>query len=158
MAHELVDDELWKVIEPLIPPAKNRRFRWPGRKPLEARKALTGILFVLKTGIPWNMLPQEMGCGCGSSCWRRLQSWQQAGVWQKLHETLLAQLRGADKLDWSRAIVDSSSIRAVYGGKKRARALRIGGKLGVSITSSPMRRAFRSLAFSLRRTSTMSPS
>ena len=118
MAQPLVSDELWNVMEPLLPPPKPRRFRHPGRKPIDNRKALTGILFVLKSGIPWEMLPREMGCGSGMTCWRRLRDWQQAGVWERLHEVLLAKLRSADGIDWSRAIVDSASIRAVGGGKK----------------------------------------
>ena len=118
MAKPLVSDELWAVVEPLLPPPKPRRFRYPGRKPIDDRKALTGILFILKSGIPWEMLPQEMGCGSGMTCWRRLQEWQQAGVWQKLHATLLSRWHGADRLDWSRACVDSASVRAVGGGEK----------------------------------------
>jgi transposase len=118
MAKPLLDDSLWNLIQPLLPPPKPRRSRFPGRKPLDNRKTLTGILFVLKSGIPWEMLPQEMGCGSGMTCWRRLQDWHEAAVWQKLHELLLAKLRNADKIDWSRAVVDSSSLRAVGGGKK----------------------------------------
>jgi transposase len=133
MAKELVPDELWEVIEPLLPKPKPRRFRYPGRKPVERRKALTGILFVLKSGIPWQMLPQEMGCGSGMSCWRYLHAWQEAGVWQKVHEVLLAKLREADKIDWSRAVVDSASVRAVLGGRKPARIRRIDENLAVSI-------------------------
>ena len=118
MAAPVVSDDLWSVIEPLLPPPKPRRYRYPGRKPVDDRKALTGILFVLKSGIPWEMLPQEMGCGSGMTCWRRLRDWQQAGVWERLHEGLLAKLRSADGIDWSRAIVDSASIRAVGAGEK----------------------------------------
>lgn len=113
---DLVPDGLWSEIEPLLPPPKPRRRRNPGRKPMDRRKALIGILYVLKTGIPWEYLPQEIGCGCGMSCWRYLRAWQQQGVWQKIHEVLLARLRGADKIDFSRAIIDSSSVRAVLGG------------------------------------------
>jgi len=80
---------------------------------------LTGILFVLQSGIPWEMLPKEMGCGSGMSCWRRLHAWQKAGVWDCLHEVLLAKLRAADRIDWSRVIVDSSSVRAVGSGQKQ---------------------------------------
>ena len=120
MGKELVSDELWEAIAPILPPPKARRFRFPGRKPMDPRRALTGILFVLKSGIPWEMLPQEMGCGSGMSCWRYLQKWQEEGVWQKVHEALLAKLREADKIDWSRAVVDSGSVRAVLGGRKRA--------------------------------------
>jgi transposase len=72
MAKPLVDDELWELIQPLLPP-KPRRWRYPGRKPLSDRQALTGILFVLKSGIPWEMLPKEMECGSGMTCWRRLR-------------------------------------------------------------------------------------
>jgi transposase len=118
MAKPLLPDALWQRIEPLLPKPKKRRFRFPGRKPVEDRKALTGILFVLKTGVPWEDLPQEMGCGSGMTCWRRLRDWHKAGVWQKLHEQLLAELNGADQIDWSRASVDSRSLRAVGGGEK----------------------------------------
>ena len=100
-------------------PAKPRRNKYPGRKPLDDRAVLSGILFVLQSSIPWEMLPQEMGCGSGMSCWRRLRAWQEAGVWDRLHEVLLARLRKADKIDWSRCIVDSSSVRAVGAGQKQ---------------------------------------
>lgn len=119
MAKPILDDELWSLIEPLLPVPKPRRARYPGRKPLDDRAVLTGILFVLQSGIPWEMLPQEMGCGSGMSCWRRLRDWQAAGVWDRLHEVLLAKLRAADRIDWSRVIVDSSSVRAVGSGQKQ---------------------------------------
>src|SRR4051794_29080068 len=92
-----------------------------GRPPVPARAALTGILFVLRTGIPWEMLPAEMGCGSGITCWRRLRDWQAAGVWERLHRELLRRLRDADRIDWSRACVDSSSIAAKKGVPQRAR-------------------------------------
>lgn len=115
MAKPLLPDELWDLVAPLLPPPKPRRYVHPGRKPLGDREALTGILFVLKTGIPWADLPAEMGCGCGMSCWRRLRAWQDAGVWERLHALLLAKLRAAGKIDWSRAAADSSHARA-FGG------------------------------------------
>ncbi|MGF6293077.1 transposase [Paraburkholderia youngii] len=117
MGKPIIDDELWTLIEPLLPPAKPRRFKYPGRKPVPDRAALTGILFVLKTGIRWRDLPPEMGCGSGVSCWRRLRDWQQAGVWDRLHAMLLARLRAVDKIDFSRVVVDSSSIRAIGAGE-----------------------------------------
>ncbi|WP_333982781.1 IS5 family transposase [Burkholderia gladioli] len=118
MGKPIIDDELWALIEPLLPPSKPRRVKYPGRKPIADRAALTGILFVLKTGIRWRDLPSEMGCGSGVSCWRRLRDWQQAGVWDRLHAVLLAKLRAAEKIDFCRVVVDSSSIRAVGAGGK----------------------------------------
>jgi transposase len=134
MAKQLVDDELWALIEPLLPPLKPRRQRYPGRLPVSNRAALTGILFVLKTGIRWNDLPLEMGCGSGVSCWRRLRDWQDAGVWSRLHALLLAKLRAADRIDFSRVIIDSSSIRAVGAGQKRDRTPLIARDQGPSTT------------------------
>ena len=121
MASPLVPDELWEVVGPLIPQVK-RRYRYPGRKRVPDRQVLTGILFVLKTGIPWEALPQEMGCGSGVTCWRRLREWQEQGVWQKLHEVLLAKLNAAGEIDWQRAAVDSSHVRAFGGASAPARA------------------------------------
>jgi len=117
MAKPLMDDSLWEIIKPLIP-VKARRQKYPGRKRVCDRAALTGILFVLKTGIGWEDLPQELGWGSGMTCWRRLRDWQKAGVWEKLHKELLRRLHAADRIDWSRAVVDSSSVRAVFGGSK----------------------------------------
>ena len=124
MAKALVDDALWQVIEPLLPPPPAPRPDRKGRPRVPDRAALTGILFVLRSGIPWEMLPQEMGCGSGMTCWRRLRDWHAAGVWQKLHQVLLSRLEKAEQLDWSRASIDSISVRA-----KGARgARRDGGK------------------------------
>src|SRR5687768_3590422 len=112
MAKPILDEALWQLIEPLLPPPKPRRFLYPGRKPISNRQALTGILFVLKTGIQWEYLPQEMGCGSGMTCWRRLRDWQAAGVWETLHRTLLNRLGEADRIDWRRASIDSSTVPA----------------------------------------------
>jgi transposase len=117
----IVSDELWARIEPLLPVVR-RRFRSPGRRRLPDRQILQGILFVLHTGIQWEFLPQELGFGCGMTCWRRLQEWNAAGVWQRLHEILLAELHTAGRLDWSRTAVDSSHVRAARRGPKAARA------------------------------------
>ncbi len=152
---DLVPDGLWSEIEPLLPPPKPRRRRNPGRKPMDRRKALIGILYVLKTGIPWEYLPQEIGCGCGMSCWRYLRAWQQQGVWQKIHEVLLARLRGADKIDFSRAIIDSSSVRAVLGGPKRGRTRPTGRKKAPNTTSSWTLRGYPLRPRSRKRTGTM---
>ena len=143
MAKPILDDDLWALIEPLLPAPKRRRTRYTGRKPIANRGALTGILYVLRSGVPWSMLPKEMGCGSGMSCWRRLRAWQARGVWQHVHEVLLSKLREADKLDFSRAIVDSSSVRAAHGGKKRDRTQPIAVRRVRSTTSSPKRKVFR---------------
>jgi transposase len=113
----IVSDELWARIQPLllVPP---RRADHPGRKRLDDRKVLCGILFVLYTGIRWEFLPQELGFGSGMTCWRRLRDWNNAGVWTRLHENLLAELHAAGVLDWSRAVIDGSHLRAMKGGPK----------------------------------------
>ena len=144
MPKELIDDELWLLIEPLLPARAPRNRRYAGRKPTPDRAALSGIVFVLRSGIAWNLLPQEMGCGSGTACWRRLVAWQEAGVWQRIHETLLAELRRRGEIDLSRALVDSSSIRAVLAGKKPAQIRRTGASSEANITSSSTRKASRS--------------
>jgi transposase len=117
----IVPDELWQRIEPLLP-VKPRRFRSPGRRRLPDRQVLCGILFVLHTGIQWEFLPQQLGFGSGMTCWRRLEQWNQAGVWTRLHQILLQELHQAGKLDWSRAVIDSSHVRAARHGPKADRA------------------------------------
>src|SRR2546426_1368082 len=116
-----VRDGLWERLEPLLP-SRQRRFRYPGRRPLDDRQVLQGILFVLHTGIGWEHLPQELGFGCGMTAWRRLRSWQQAGVWERLHAVLLAELHAAEQLEWERAIADSSHLQAKKGAPKRVPA------------------------------------
>ena len=144
MGKPILDDRLWEIIEPLLPPPPPRRSRYPGRKPIDNRRALCAILFVLKTGLPWEHLPQELGWGSGMTAWRRLQVWQQQGVWQKIHAALLAHLQEADRIDWSRAIIDSSSVRAVHGGKKRDPIRQIAANPAANIIWSQTRPAFRS--------------
>jgi transposase len=140
----LIDDELRRRIEPLIPRRHHRHRRYAGRAPIPDRAVLTGILFVLRSGIPWNMLPQEMGCGSGTTCWRRLVRWQRAGVCKRLHRVLLEELRQRGQVDLARAVVDSGSPRAVRGGKKGDRTLPIAAKPGRNIMFSPTRTGFRS--------------
>jgi transposase len=122
MAKLLVSDALWERIEPLIPPERPKPRG--GRPACDNRAVLTGILFVLRTGIGWEYLPREMGCGSGMTCWRRLRDWQATGVWDRLHRVLLDELGGADRIDWSRAALDASNVRAKGGAKRRARTLR----------------------------------
>lgn len=123
MAKELVTDELWDTIEPLLPPEPPKP--QGGRPRIDNRAALTGIVFVLKSGIPWEMLPQEMGCGSGMTCWRRLREWHEAGVWERLNRVLLDRLGEADQIDWERASLDSAAIPAKRGAQKPERIRQI---------------------------------
>jgi transposase len=116
MLKPLVSDELWAIVAPLLPPDPPKPKG--GRPRVPDRACLTGILFVLKTGIPWEYLPQEMGCGSGVTCWRRLRDWQDAGVWDRLHRTLLDRLGDAGRIDWERASLDSASIPAKRGARR----------------------------------------
>ena len=137
----IVSDDLWAEIEPLLPARPPRRHRYPSRKPLDDRLVLCGILFVLYTAIPWEYLPQELGFGSGMTCWRRLRDWNDAGVWQRLHEVLLSKLRAADQLDMSRAVIDGSHVRALKGGPKQVRARSTAPSQARNTTSSPTRAA-----------------
>ena len=134
MSKPLVSDELWAAVAPLLPPGPPKPKG--GRPRIPDRAVLTGILFVLKSGLGWEMLPREMGCGSGMTCWRRLRDWQQAGVWAALHRELLRRLRHADKLDWSRASLDSASVPAKGGAKRPGRTRRIAASRARSTTSS----------------------
>jgi transposase len=131
MSKPLVSDELWAVVAPLLPlePPKPKG----GRPRVSDRACLSGIIFVLKSGIPWEMLPPELGCGSGVTCWRRLRDWQEAGVWDRLHHTLLDRLGEADRLDWSRASLDSASIPAKRGAKPSVRTQRIAANRAQSV-------------------------
>ena len=133
MSKLLVTDELWALVKPILP--KHEPSPKGGHPRVDDRICFTGIVFLLKTGIPWEDFPQEMGC-CGMTLWKRLDEWIKAGVWPQLHQLLLNNLRGADKIDFSRVVVDSSSIRAVHGGKKRDRAPWTAERTGRNITWS----------------------
>src|SRR5204863_8377459 len=119
-------------------------FRYPGRKRLPDRQALQGILFVLYTGIAWRHLPAELGFGGGSTCHRRMDEWQRAGVWERLHEVLLAELHAAGEIEWSRAVADSSHVQAKKGAPRRARARLIEPDPARSTISSSTRPGSRS--------------
>jgi transposase len=114
MARPLVTDELWKQVQPLLPPERPKPKG--GRKPADNRLCLVGILFVLRTGAAWNDIPEELGTPSPTTCWRRFREWSEAGVWQKVWEAALAILNKQGRIDLSRAVVDSASFRAVFGG------------------------------------------
>jgi transposase len=140
MAKLLIDDELWEVIQPLLP--KWTRSPKGGQPRKDDRLCLSGILFVLKTGIGWEDFPQEMGC-CGMTLWNRLDEWMRAGVWPRLHRVLLDRLREADQIDFSRVLVDSGTVRAIGGASRPAPTRRIVASPARNTTSSARRGASR---------------
>ncbi|AJC61808.1 hypothetical protein GZL_09287 [Streptomyces sp. 769] len=137
-----MSDELWALVKPLLPKPGPKLVE--GRPRVPDRQALCGILFVLHTGIQWEYLPQELGFGSGMTCWRRLAAWNAAGVWDQLHVLLLKKLRSAKKLDWSRAVIDSSHVRAARRGPKAVPVRSIAHGRAASTTSSPTPKASRS--------------
>ena len=128
MAEPLIPESLWEILKPLLPPEPPKLKG--GRPRIPNRQTLRGILFVLPSGIPWQMLPQELGCGSGMTCWRRLRDWQAEGVWERLHHELLNRLHDAGRIDWSRAALDSASIPAKHGGDHTDSNPTDRGKLG----------------------------
>jgi transposase len=129
----LLSDDLWNEIAPLLPaePPKPKG----GRPRISDRQALTGILFVLRTGCPWDAVPAELGVGSGVTCWRRLRDWQAAGVWDRLHQRLLDRLGSRGRIDWSRASIDAASVPAKKGEVRPARIPRTGASRARNATS-----------------------
>jgi transposase len=138
MAFVLVPEELWEEIQVLIPPEPPKPKG--GRPRVPDRECLTGIVYVLRTGMAWNMVPSELGCGSGVTCWRRFKEWSAEGIWEKVKERILNALGRSGQIDWSRAVIDSASVRAVFGGRTQGRTPRIGAKRAVSGISSQTRR------------------
>ena len=136
-------DELWMRIEPLLP-KERKPGKQGGRPRVSNRQVLTGILFVLRTALPWQLLPLEMGCGSGSTCWRRFRSWTRRGVWTRLHAALLQELSWANEIDWSRAALDSSTVAAKRGATLSARTRRIRAERGASAILWATPKGFRS--------------
>ena len=132
MAFQLLPPFLWERTQPHLPPQKQPGT--VGRPAVSNHQALTGILFVLHTGCPWRLLPAELGCGSGVTCWRRLHEWTQAGVWAKVHQDLLDHLGKAGRIGWSRAVIDSASVRAVLGGATPGPTPRIAPKKAANAT------------------------
>ncbi len=152
----IVSDELWELIEPVLP--RKERSRPGGRRRHPDRQTLSGILFVLHTGIAWRQLPLELGFGSGVTCWRRLDEWQRLGVWERLHRLLLERLRAAGQIEWTRAVADSSHVQAKRGAPRRARARLTAGGWAPNTTSSLTKAGSRSPSRSPAATTTTSAS
>ena len=110
-----ISNDLWDAIQPFLPPEPVRDHGGPPR--VSHRAALAGILFILRHGLRWTDLPQELGYGSGVTCWRRLRHWQALGIWAMVHQVVLNWLGDLDAIDWSRASIDSISVRAKRGGE-----------------------------------------
>ncbi len=129
MSQQLVSDDFWERVEPLLPVVE-RRYRYPGRKRVDDRACLEAIMYVLKTGCQWAMVPAGLtGCS-GKTAWRRMDQWDKAGVWDELHDRLLAELNSQDGIDWKTGVVDGASQRAVFGGTSPARRRSIAQRMG----------------------------
>lgn len=133
MAFTLVPDRLWHEIKHLLPPEPPKPKG--GRPRIPDRACLTGIVYVLRTGMPWRMVPAELGCGSGVTCWRRLREWTRAGVWPRIHQVLLGVPGRRGKVDASLVILDSASVRAVFGGRTPGRIRPIGPRTAANATS-----------------------
>jgi transposase len=135
MARRPVSKELWQKLQPLIPPFTPSSRGGPRARAVSDKAAFEGIMYVLRSGIPWEDLPQSMGCGSGMTCWRRLREWQAAGVWQQLHLAMLQHLREYDQIDWGRTSIDGSSVPSPRGARKQALTPRIEANSAPSGTS-----------------------
>jgi transposase len=133
MPEPLVSDALWEKVEPLLPKPrrKNRHVQHAGRKRSDPRRVLNGIVFVLRTGVPWKHLPSTHDFPCGETCRQWLLRWHRSGVWKKLSRQLLAELHSQGLLRWGRAVIDSASVRAPGGGRKTGKSPVDRRKLGV---------------------------
>ena len=131
-----ITDDLWERFSRHLPPHKIGLKG--GRPPSDDRSCLNGIIFILRTGTQWQMLPIKQFGVSGSTCWRRLAAWTRCGVWHAVHEDLLDELGLAGKIDLSAAVIDSASVRAVFGGATPVRIPRIERKTGANATSSVM--------------------
>ena len=134
MVRELVPDAFWQRVAPLLPPPRPKKK--PGRPRADDRASLEAIVFVLRSGIPWEMLPRKQFGLSGMTAWRRLEEWTRAGVWEQLQARLLDELGLRGKVDFSRVSIDSASVRASKRGPSRAQARRIERRRVASIIFS----------------------
>jgi transposase len=111
---ELLPDKIWSEIESLFPPQVPSEKG--GRPPVTHRQALTGIIFILRTGLPWRMLPRELNCGSGVTCWRRFHEWAKSGLLERIRQRTVLDLGRSGGIDAAHAVIDSASVRALAGG------------------------------------------
>jgi transposase len=134
LADDLVPDELWALVAPLLP-APPRPPYGGRRRTISDRNCLAAIVYMARTSTPWRLLPaQELGCGSPATCWRRLTEWTDAGVFDALHLEVLDRLGERGQLDWGQASVDTMSVRARRGGTTWAQIQSIVASLGASST------------------------
>lgn len=110
---KLVPDHLWQLLQPWLPPPVLRP-QGGGRARADERAVFAAIVFVLTTGCPWRSLPSSLGVAW-QTAYRRFRHWTAVGVWPKLHRVVLDQLGRQGLVDWTRAVVDSASVRAEKG-------------------------------------------
>ena len=136
LVDDLVPDELWAIVEPLLPAPP--RPPYGGRhRTISDRNCFAALVFMARTSTPWRLLPaRELGCGSPATCWRRLTEWADAGVFDALHLVVLDRLGEQGRLDWSRASVDTMSVRAKRGGTRWAQLPSILASLEPSSTWS----------------------
>jgi transposase len=121
---DLVPDELWALVAPLLP-APPRPLYGGRHRTIPDRNCFAAIVYMARTSTPWRLLPaRELGCGSPATCWRRLTGWAEAGVFDALHLVVLDRLGEQGRVDWSRASVDTMSVRAKRGGPPRRKSRR----------------------------------
>lgn len=107
-----INNDKWKMLEPLLPnPKRNPK---GGRPPVDNRKVLESILWVLRTGARWQDLPDRYPSA--STCWRRLHLWEEQGVWLDVWRKFFSMLDKKGALDWQEAFIDGSFAPAKKGG------------------------------------------
>jgi transposase len=138
---QLVTDELWQQFEPLIP--KHLKSPRGGRPRADDRQCLEGLVYVLRTGVPWHLFPDKQFGISKSTCFNRLCEWTKHGVFAQAHHSLLDQMGLKGLIDLSAAVIDSASVRAVFGGRTQGPVRSIGAKMAANATSLVMHWARR---------------
>jgi transposase len=138
----LVPDDLWAAVEPRLPPEPPGPKG--GRPRVDDRRALSGIVFVLLTGTPWEHLPREVAGCSGMTCWRRLRDWRLAGVWEAVRRALLDRLGRINAIDWRRGSLDSATVPAKRGAERPGGTRPTAASRAASATSRSTAAASRS--------------